>query len=55
LPKGEALRKLIAKRLKDRETFNQWEQSRTGKYGTADFTATPEDWQDLLRLERETK
>jgi len=53
LPKGEALRKLIAEHIRKREVFNQWEQSMRGKQGTSVSIVTPEDWQDLRRMERE--
>jgi hypothetical protein len=34
LPKGNALRKLIAEHIRKREVFNRWEQSMEKKYGT---------------------
>jgi hypothetical protein len=55
LPRGDALRKLIAKHIREMEIFNQWEQSMRQKQGKSDPFITPEDWQDLLRMEREAR
>ena len=55
LPKGDALRKLIAKRIRETEIVDQWEQSMRQKQGKSVPFITPEDWQDLLRMEREAE
>jgi hypothetical protein len=53
LPKGDMLRDLIAKRISEIENFNQWEKSIRQKEGASVSIVTPEDWQDLMRMERE--
>ena len=55
LPKADALRKLIGKRIRETEIVDQWEQSMRQKQGKSDPFITPEDWQDLLRMEREAE
>ena len=55
LPKGNALRKLIAEHIRKREVFNRWEQSMEKKYGTGYSIVSPEDWQELRRMKREAE
>jgi hypothetical protein len=38
---------------RETEIFNQWNQSLDKKDGTSVFIVTPEDCQDLRRMERE--
>jgi hypothetical protein len=53
LPMGDAMRELIANHIGEKETFNQWQQSRTKT--TSDTIVTPEVWQELLLMERNAK
>jgi hypothetical protein len=55
LPKGDALRKLIGKRIRETEIVDKWEQSMRQKQGKTVLFITPEDWQDLRRMEREAE
>jgi hypothetical protein len=42
---------VIARRIREKEIVDRWEQSMREKYGIV----TPKDWQDLLRMEREAE
>jgi hypothetical protein len=52
LPKGNALRKLIAKHIKQWQVIDCWRQDLKSKHGMGSFIR-PEDWKELERMQLE--